>query len=376
MVAGLTPPNPVFQSKDELRIEARRRREIERAKKLGPGRLRLIGADIAGVRNQLEERQRQNAEQYEAKRASEEEDAVIRQYLLQIESENELAKRREQLTLRNDWDHQTAKAFQARKQAAAMRKEGIDPDRCAQGAAQKFDGEDIARLERIRLQAMQMKQWSIKKMAEEAQRNANEKATQAAYMAQLFEIEQLMEELHRGNERERAVASAEISRFNQQLLAQQRQAEINRRQQEQEEDAREIQLTLQSNLVSENPDQASLPGVPLDHRIRVDHWKGLSGEQTKRYLRQNDDILREKACKIQQEREQAEKESQNQRELQRALAMEEYRTQQRQTQLKLDIRATHEQQIQEAAEREKINEHGARGKIEPIFFQRFGRSYR
>ncbi|POM60845.1 RIB43a flagellar protofilament ribbon protein, partial [Phytophthora palmivora] len=217
MVVGTMPPPAAPEDKEELRIEARRQREIERTKKLGPGRLRSIGADIAGVKNQIEERQRQDAVDLEAKRVSEEEDAVIRRYLLQVESEDALAKRRELLTLRNDWDLQIAELRQARARDAANRTLGIDPDTCAQGAAQKFDGEDAARLERIRLQAMQMKQWSIQKMAEEAQRKANENADMAAYMAQLFEVERLMEELHLGNERERAAATAEISRFNQRL---------------------------------------------------------------------------------------------------------------------------------------------------------------
>ncbi|KAF1784000.1 P-loop containing nucleoside triphosphate hydrolase [Phytophthora cactorum] len=373
---GTMPPPSAPEDKEELRNEARRQREIERYKKLGPGRLRSIGADIVGVKNQIEERQRQDEADRDAKRVCEEEDAAIRRYLLQVESEDALAKRRELLTLRNDWDLQTAKIREARAQYAAIRAFSIDPDTCAQGAAQKFDGEDLARLERIRLQAMQMKQWSIQKMAEEAQRNAKENADQAAYMAQLFEIERLMEELHRGNERERAAASAEISRFNQRLLAQQRQGESDRRRQEHEENAREIQLTLESNLVSENPLQATLPGVSYDRRVRVDHWKGFSGEQTKCYLRQNDDIMAENARRRQQEREQAEEDSRNQRELQRTLAHEEYLAQQRRAQMEMDVRAAQAQQAKQAAEREKSNDERARGKIEPSFFQRFGRTYR
>ncbi|KAG3202874.1 hypothetical protein PC128_g2914 [Phytophthora cactorum] len=376
MVVGTMPPPSAPEDKEELRNEARRQREIERYKKLGPGRLRSIGADIVGVKNQIEERQRQDEADRDAKRVCEEEDAAIRRYLLQVESEDALAKRRELLTLRNDWDLQTAKIHEARAQYAAIRAFSIDPDTCAQGAAQKFDGEDLARLERIRLQAMQMKQWSIQKMAEEAQRNAKENADQAAYMAQLFEIERLMEELHRGNERERAAASAEISRFNQRLLAQQRQGESDRRRQEHEENAREIQLTLESNLVSENPLQATLPGVSYDRRVRVDHWKGFSGEQTKCYLRQNDDIMAENARRRQQEREQAEEDSRNQRELQRTLAHEEYLAQQRRAQMEMDVRAAQAQQAKQAAEREKSNDERARGKIEPSFFQRFGRTYR
>ncbi|EGZ24768.1 hypothetical protein PHYSODRAFT_311586 [Phytophthora sojae] len=376
MVVGSMPPPTAPENKDELRIEARRQREIERTKKLGPGRLRNIGADIAGVKNQIEEHQLQDAADREAKRASEEEDAAIRRYLLQVESEDALAKRRELLTLRNDWDQQSAELREGRARYAAFRALGIDPDSCAPGAAQKFEGEDAARLERIRLQAMQMKQWSIQKMAEEAQRNAHESEALASYMAQLFEIERLMEELHQGNERERAAASEEISRFNQRLSAQQRQDESDRRRHEQEENAREIQLTLQSNLVSENPLQAALPGTSFDHRVRVDHWKGFSGEQTKYYLRRNDEILDEKARRRQQEREQAEEDARNQRELHRTLAHEEYLAQQRRAQMEMDMRTTREQQAQQAAEREKANADRARGKIEPGFFQNFGRSYR
>lgn len=376
MVVGSMPPPTAPEDKDELRIEARRQREIERAKKLGPGRLRNIGADIAGVKNQVEERQRQDEAERDAKRASEEEDAAIRRYLLQVESEDALAKRRELLTLRNDWDQQAVEARHARARDAAIRAIGIDPDSCAPGAAQKFEGEDAARLERVRLQALQMKQWSIQKMAEEALRNAHEREALAAYMSQLFEIERLMEELHQGNERERAAAAAGISQFNQRLMAQQRQDESDRRRREQEENAREIQLTLQSNLVSENPLQASLPGVPYEQRVRVDHWKGFSEQQTKYYLHRNDEILDEKARRTQQEREQAEADARNQRELQRTLAQEEYLAQQRRTQMELDVRATRERQAQQAADREKANAERARGKIEPGFFQNFGRSYR
>lgn len=376
MVVGMMPPPTAPVDKEELRVDARRQREIERTKKLGPGRLRCIGADIAGVKNQIEERELQDAADREAKRESEKEDAAIRRYLLQVESEDALAKRRELLTLRNDWDRQTAESREARAREAATRALSIDPDSCATGAAQKFHGEDVARLERIRLQAMQMKQWSIQKMAEEAQRKVSENAALATYMAELFEIERLMEELHQGNERERAAASAEISRFNQRLFAQQRQGENDRRRLEQEEEAREVQHTLESNLVSENPQQAALPGKSLDHRVRVDHWKGFSGEQTKYYLRRNDEILDEKARLRQQEREQAEEDARNQRELQRTLAQEEYLAQQRRAQMEMDVRVTRTQQAQQATERERINNDRARGKIEPSFFQRFGRSYR
>lgn len=46
MVVGSMPPPAAPEDKEELRIEARRQREIERLKKLGPGRLRSIGVGL------------------------------------------------------------------------------------------------------------------------------------------------------------------------------------------------------------------------------------------------------------------------------------------------------------------------------------------
>ncbi|RLN91474.1 hypothetical protein BBJ28_00024435, partial [Nothophytophthora sp. Chile5] len=105
-------------------------------------------------------------------------------------------------------------------------------------------------------------------------------------------------------------------------------------------------------------------------------WKGFSGEQTKHFLSQNDELLADKARRAQQSREQAEEHARGQRELQRVMAQEEHLAQQRRAQMELDVRATREQQARQAAERETANADRARGKIEPGFFQAFGRSYR
>lgn len=46
MVVGMMPPPTAPVDKEELRVDARRQREIERTKKLGPGRLRCIGVRV------------------------------------------------------------------------------------------------------------------------------------------------------------------------------------------------------------------------------------------------------------------------------------------------------------------------------------------
>ncbi|DAZ96132.1 TPA: hypothetical protein N0F65_008711 [Lagenidium giganteum] len=369
MVAG---PDDI----ETKRLEARRHREQERMKKLGPGWLRTIGADIAGVKNQIEEKQRERAAELEAQRRDDEEQQAIRRYLLQVESEDALAKRREMLTLRNDWKLQVAVRDDAKAQDAYVRSIGIDPDVCAPGAAQKFDGEDPRRLERARLQAQQMKQWTTQQMEERKQREAQEAEDQAKYMSYLFEIERLQQSLHDATEKERAQISVEIARYNQLMLAHRREQERQRAALEQQQNAQEVDYTTQSYLVSENPLAAQLPGVPLDQRVRVDHWKGFSSDQTRTFLSQNDKLLADKARQQELTRQAEQDEAKRLQALQHALAEEALAMQRRKAQQQLQLKYSLDQQALEAAERERKNAEQARGKIEPGFFQGFGRSYR
>lgn len=328
------------------------------------------------MKNQVEEKQRQEAAEREAQRHEDDETEAIRRYLLQVESEDALAKRKELLTLRNDWRYQAAQRDDARQQDARVRARGIDPDACAPGAAQKFDGEDVLRLERQRTQALQAKQWSQQLADERRERDADEQRDLAAYMAHVFEIERLQQTLHTASERERAHVAAEIQRCNQQLLAAKRAHEQRREEREQAQNAHEIAHSLQSNLVSENPLQAARPDVPMDQRVRVDHWKGFSGAETKRFLAQNDQLLADKAQRAEQQRAQLDDERRCHAELQRVLAQEEHETQQRRAQTERELRRDRERQAREATEREKRNADAAHGKFEPGFFQAFGRSYR
>lgn len=325
------------------------------------------------MKNQVEERKRQEEAEKDAKRRSDEEDAAIRRYLLQVESEDAMAKRREMVTLRNDWGIQAAQRDEMKEREAQIRALGINPDTCAPGAAQKFEGEDVLKLERTRMQALQQKQWSLQLMEERRQREANTQQETANYMAYLFEIERLQQSLHQASERERAQIASEIQRYNQLLADHQREQERLRQQHEQQQDADQIQFEMQS-IISENPRQAALPGTDL--RVRVDHWKGFNSDQTRQYLHQNDAILADKARQAELLRQQQEAEARQHAELQRIMAHEEYLAQQRETQKQLEIKQTRERQAMEAAAREKKNAEQARAKIEPGFFQNFGRSYR
>jgi hypothetical protein len=333
-------------------------------------------ADIAGVKNQVEERKRQEEAERDAQRRADDEDEAIRRYLIHVESEDALAKRKEMLTLRNDWHLQAAERDQARDRDARERAIPIEPETCAPGAAQKFSGEDPQRLERTRLQALQLKEWTLAQMEERRQRKAMDADEENKFAAYVAEIERFQQSLHTATERERAQIALDLQRFNQFLLDEKRDRERRRHVLEQAMNADEIQKTLQSNLISENPLQAQLPGVAFDQRVRVDHWKGFSHDQTRRYLAQNDHLLAEKARLQDQARSDEAADARRQTELHRILVEDDHNVQRKKAMEQLAIKEALERQAREAAERELKNAQQARGKIEPTFFQSFGRSYR
>lgn len=337
-------------------------------------------ADIAGVKNQLEERARDAEAAKEAARRDAEEDEAIRRYLMQVESEDALARRREMLALRNDWVLQGALNDEARAREAAERARGVDPEVCAPGAAQKFVGEDVTRLERMRLQALQRAQWAREQGCEKEVRGRQEQQQRDEEAAYTLEIARLQQELHEASESERARVAADLQHFNQLLLDSQRVARSREREREHQQNASEIAFTLASNLVSENPRQADRDGPgsgdPFGQRVRVDHWKGLSGSQTKQLLTENDLLLAEKARRAEQQRLQEEEDARRAADLHRALTAQERDAQIRRTQHELELQQTRARQAAEAAAREQRDAERARGAIDPGFFRNFGRSYR
>ncbi|KAJ0400034.1 hypothetical protein ATCC90586_006684 [Pythium insidiosum] len=363
-------------AKDALRLDARRQREQERLKKLGPGRLRSIGADIVGVANQLEEKQREQQLQEAAQQRADEEDAAIRRYLLQVESEDATARRQELLTLRNDWQLQALERERREQQAAAARAAPIVVDACAPGAAQSFAGEDPLRLERVRLQAQQLKQWTQQQMEEQRQRDAQDAAAEAQYAATQRELLATLDALHEADERERTRLAVELERVNAQLLETQRRRAQAQAAAEQLANAAEIEATLRSNLVSENPQQAQRADAPMHQRVRVDHWKGLSAEQRRQVVKHNDELQRERQQQREQQRDQERADAAEHRALLRQQTMDEHATQLARAQQQRELRQTLERQAQEARDRERRLAEQSKGAIDGAFFQAFGRSYR
>lgn len=322
----------------------------------------------------MEEKQRQYDLEQQTLRQEQEENEAIRRYLIQVESEDAIAKRKELLTLRNDWHLQQTQQEHARERELEFRKLPVNVEGCGVGAAQTFQGEDPLRHERTRLQAMQLREWTEQQLSEKQQRKEQEKEENIQLGTYVADIERLQDQYHQANERERAHVAVELQQYNQHLQEKKQEDARKQSQVEQALNAHDIAHHISSHLVSENPIQAHLNGT--DHRVRVDHWKGLSVEQTRHVLSANEQIKADKERQQQAAKQQEQEEARRQGQLNRILAQHEHETQLKKAQQQLDLRQTLDQQTRDALTREQKNAQQARGAVDASFFQAFGKSYR
>ncbi|OQR88665.1 hypothetical protein THRCLA_10171 [Thraustotheca clavata] len=333
------------------RAEARRARDSERVKKLHDGRLRSIGADIVGVKNQIAEKQQRAKDlaAEEEKQAQEQEE--IQRYLIRVEADEALQRREEANRLRKEWTTQSLTRNERREaDIAKSTKEfaAIKVDDCCVSAAQKFDGEDRCRHERLRLQAAQNREWATLQMTEKQARAQAERDETRAYADTMANVSRLQFEAETEYDREKAKQALEVRKFNEAMLNQQRQASFRAKQRNQEMNNDEILSTVTSALVSETPLQAKLD-VP--HRVRVDHWKGLSNEEARAVINANDNLLQLKQAKRDADKEAMIEEARQQDILRRQMTEYEYEAEKKRVQQTLEVQETLRRQAEEAKER-------------------------
>ncbi|OQR96572.1 hypothetical protein ACHHYP_15137 [Achlya hypogyna] len=361
---------------DVRRAEARRARDQERVKKLHDGRLRNIGADIVGVKNQIAEKQQLAQQQAveDDKQFQEQED--LRRYLIRVEAEETLARRDEAAKLRRDWAAQSLSRHE-RKEADIARSIKDQPplnvDACNISSAQKFDGEDRGRHERHRLQAAQCRDWTQLQLQERQQRAQAEADDARAYADTMAHVSRLQHEAETDYEREKTKQALEVRRFNEALAAQQRHDGLRAKARTHDMDQSEICATLTSALVSENPLQAKLD---VGHRVRVDHWKGLSPEEAKAVVLSNERLLAANQAKRDADKEAEMEEARRQEQLRRQMAEYEHDAEKRRVYHTLEVQQTLKRQAEEAKERERRQKDLSQGKIEKGFFNSFGTSFR
>ncbi|ETV95216.1 hypothetical protein H310_11136 [Aphanomyces invadans] len=359
---------------DVRRAEARRSRDNERVKKLHDGRLRNNGADIIGIKNQIVEKEARAAREAQEEQQHVHEQESIRRYISRVEADEAAQRHEEAVRLRQEWLSQSLTRGE-RREADIARKEmsALNVDDCSVASAQKFDGEDLGRHERRRLQASQVREWTQSQIAAKNAKASDDKERDRHYDETMRGVSDLQQQAEADYERERAKQALEVRRYNEAMANALKEQGVAQHELNDIIDRSEILATVQSDFLSENALQAKLANP---NRVRVDHWKGLSKDEVKKIVLSNNDLLTAK-----QKRHCLEKESellQHQAEdgIRRQLIEIDYDAEKQKAQTQLEIQQTLKRQALEAKEREKKQKEQSQGKIEKSFFNSFGRSFR
>lgn len=365
------------------RAHARRRRDEERLKKLHSARLRNVGADIAGIEAQVREKQAlARTCALESERA-EGHQHDIRQIVARVEHDERVRVQTQARALRAEWRVQRAdqRSSAQRSKAASTTHHDRPADDDAEGttpvgigAAQVFDGEDLEKPTRERLQALQIRSWNA--TLEREKHVAQVRATSDAMLeAVALETQVRLQCEHERQSSVRATQRALDNRVaNAILVRDKRERECEERRQDDEAQVAELAQASASALLTE--DRAQGRSVIAITRVRPDHWKGMTCSHVREILRSNEQLVREKK-QAQECADEARVEAlEGQRQMVSDLERQEWQARMARAQVSSDVRQTLAQQQLEAQERERRQAQLSTGKIESGFFDSFGKSYR
>ncbi len=314
--------------------------------------------------------------------------------MIRVEAEEAHQKREGAEKLRQEWLNQSLTQNERREGDIAQsikRFASFNINDCSLASAQMFEGEDTDRHERRRMQAAQIREWTLSQMAEKKIRDDEERVRDKVYAESMENIGRFQQDAELEYEREKARQAIENRRYNESIVAYQRSQKLKLKQENQQMDDEEIRATNSSTLLNETVIQSKTANP---NRVRCDHWKGMSKEEAKNIVCSNEEIIQtkkqQKVEKIQAEVDEA----QVQNEIRRQMTEYEYEAEKKKVRQTLEVQQTLKRQADEAKERlviyfklnrvthifvlfrEKKQKELSQGKIEKSFFNYFGKSFR
>ncbi|KAJ1504278.1 RIB43A-like with coiled-coils protein 1 [Coelomomyces lativittatus] len=294
---------------EQQAILRRRRLDEERKLRIFDPKVRTLGIDVQGLDEQIKiKKGLQNLEK-QHNDACDQFSRQTNEVLQLLDAKMELERRNHEKEIQ-DFRQSHQNAYQRRdfdlydpnmlKKEAPARTGDEDPRTTVSGL-QKFEGEDLKKDERLKLQKEQSRLWTWKRKfeSEQALQKAKNEAIrhdQAQFRAS--QAVQFLQDQASQQKKEKLVAD---NNFNLQLAMEKRLREIEDRQQEEMKNMNEIQNMIHGKFLTERDTSSN----SNSNKLRVDAFKGNSPEAI-REIYEN----REKQIKEAQERHNKEKEEQ------------------------------------------------------------------
>lgn len=367
----------------QRRILLRKQRDEERRIRLLNARERVMGVDVNALQQQINEKNAAKAAENAANALYASTNVAIKNVLeeenLRVQEEQILRK----MELQSAWDIQMAnKEYTLThrlnnpnelKNEGPARSGDYDP-RCGPSSMQIFAGEDLRKGDRIKMQQMQMQDWTEQQKHERAQKKQEEKDEDMSYHNYMSKVDALRQEMEKKEAEDK---------MQQEVLIAQENASLQQQRSERDADYRSMQKQLDletSNYMNNNPmllerrDQAKsrFPG-----RVRRDHWKGMTVNQLREIQMENEKIIEANKQRRAEEKRMAQYEGKLSDSIVDVLQQQYDNEQQAAAERRLRYSQDLLVQAREKKMRDKLsNEQLNTNKIGDGFFNRFGASCR
>ncbi|KAM7535645.1 hypothetical protein Aperf_G00000096372 [Anoplocephala perfoliata] len=297
-----------MDKKERAAVERRRVREEQRKARIFNEKIRLIGVDECALANQVHQKlEREENERCKdlayAKEAERNDKLAVLLARQQDRSRRELNRELneyrflyQQLSSRREFDLNDP---DAKKKDLPARISDDDP-RCGVSSLQKFVGEDLTKKSRDKFQQEQMRNWFDKQIEEHNRAEASRKNDEHLQAVYRREIEARIMALARAEASCRRAVECAVQRYNEALAAERAEKEHLAKRSEEEANQREILAAINSDFLTENPEQARSAFGP--HRICPDRYKGFSPEQLAEIRATQCCQIREKLVREEEER--------------------------------------------------------------------------
>eukprot|EP00667_Euglena_gracilis_P010715 EG_transcript_10913 len=271
-------------------LERRRALEEERKTRILDDKTRSIGVDVDALKEQVAEKKRireyykslddEYAQQMvqldtHSCRVDEELKSFRREKEREMNGFRQAHQRKEQ---RREWDIQDPKAD---SKALPIRLGDTDP-RLGTSSIQVFIGEDVHFDPRKKAMQEQMQQWTEQQVDERDMRKLMEREEQRIWEERDEEMTHKAHEIQKSIDEERRRITTETASFNRSLGDVRKVEEQRSKFREQQANMAEIQLALDSDLLTET--KAATLNANDPTRFRIDHMKGLLPHQRQAIL--------------------------------------------------------------------------------------------
>jgi hypothetical protein len=374
--------NSSVASREELKLQALRERNEQRRQRFLNAKTRTLGVDTAALDRQVAEKRAKK----EAERAAEMSYAEEQRQIRRVLEMNLLEERQQQQqdrmevaqvvqvqrdpTLTREWDLNNPDSL---KNEQAPRVGDFDP-RCGPSSLQMFSGEDLNKGDRIKMQQMQLVDWTNQAISVKEQKKIAEQQVEMMYAEQIKAVVNMTAEIEEKDNEQKEVENREYAVVNQQL------AELRRHNQEVFRQTEEKQRIAELNYKQADPflNEHRTTGISVlgGGRVRPDHWKGMTTKQ----LQEIFEIQKAQAAAKLEEKRRREQEEFEYAQYERAVYnLTQHANLQEQESAKEDqyaVRAHQAKQIVEKHARDAFIKEERSGKITDDFFKAFGASHR